>query len=79
MLKFLLYLFLIYLAYKLYRAITSARVIVKNYHYHDNRRSHREEKEGTMHIKENPAKKAGSSNNSLDDAGEYIDFEEVKD
>lgn len=77
MLRFLFLLLIVYFVYKMYRAFTTARVIVKNYHYHDNR-TQGSEPEGSMHIKENPAKKAGSQN-SLDSAGEYIDYEEVKD
>ncbi|MDX5321551.1 MAG: DUF4834 family protein [Bacteroidota bacterium] len=75
--KALLYLVLIYFAYKLYKAFSQARVIVKQYHYHDNRQFHKEE-EGKVTIKENPADKAGSQK-SLDHEGDYVDFEEVKD
>lgn len=75
--KILLYLVLIYFAYKLYRAFSQAKVIVKTYHYHDHRQAPKEE-EGKVTIKENPAKSAGSPK-SLKDDGEYVDYEEVKD
>jgi hypothetical protein len=76
--KTILYLVLIYFAYKLYRAFSQARVIVKTYHYHDHRQTSKEEAEGKVTIKENPAKGAGSQK-SLQNDGEYIDYEEIKD
>lgn len=76
--KVILYLVLIYFAYKLYKAFSQARVIVKTYHYHDNRQTAREEEEGKVTIKENPAKGAGSAK-SLKNDGDYIEYEEVKD
>lgn len=75
--KIILYLVLIYLAYKIYRAFSQAKVIVKSYHYHDNRQTTKEEEEGKVTIKENPAKGAGSKK-SLKDDGEYIEYEEIK-
>ncbi|MHB1276910.1 MAG: hypothetical protein ACYC1Q_00770 [Bacteroidia bacterium] len=74
--KIILYLVLIYIAYKLYRAFSQASVIVKTYHYHDHRQAPREE-EGKVTIKENPAKGAGSKK-SLTNDGDYIEYEEVK-
>ncbi len=78
MLKVIFYVVIIYFVYKLYKAFSQAKVIVKSFHYHDNRQqAPREEEEGKVTIKEKPAKGAGSQS-SLND-GEYVDFEEVKD
>ncbi len=78
MLKVIFYLVIIYFAYKLYKAFSQAKVIVKSFHYHDNRQqTGNQEEEGKVTIKENPAKGAGSQS-SLND-GEYVDYEEVKD
>ncbi len=75
--KIILYLVLIYIAYKVYRAFSQARVIVKTYHYHDHRQAPREEEEGKVTIKENPAKGAGSKKSLMND-GDYVEYEEVK-
>lgn len=78
MLKIIFYLVIIYLGYKLYKAFRQANVIIKSFHYHDNRQQmNKEEEEGKVSIKENPAKGAGSQS-SLND-GEYVDYEEIKD
>lgn len=78
MIKALIYLVVIYFAYKIYRAFSRAKVIVKQYHYHDNRQYTNPQEEGKVTIKENPASSAGS-HNSLENEGDYVDFEEVKD
>ncbi len=75
MIKILFYGAIVYLAYKIYQMLRNSRVEV---HYHDHRKYYSGEEETPE--KENPAgKKAGSSKNSLDKAGDYVDFEEVKD
>jgi|GEM_PF-2282291 len=78
MLKIIFYVVIIYFAYKLYKAFSKAKVIVKSFHEQGNRQeTSREEEEGKVTIKENPDKGSGS-HTSLDD-GEYVDYEEVKD
>lgn len=80
MLKFLLYIFLIYVAYKIFRAFSQAKFIVKSYRDHGNQQNHEEEEkeEGKVTIKKNPADEAGFQKYKNKD-GEYIDFEEVDD
>lgn len=75
MLKAIFYFILIYMAFRLYRAISKANVVYKSYHYHDNRKT---EKEGEVIIK-TPSGKKSQKQRSLDTDGDYIDYEEIKD
>lgn len=77
MLKALFYIAIIYFAYKLYRAFSQSKVIIKTYHYNDNRQYNKEEEEGKVTIKETPSEKSGT-HKSLDKSGEYVDYEEIK-
>ncbi|MBI1221905.1 MAG: DUF4834 family protein [Bacteroidetes bacterium] len=79
MIKAIIYVVVIYFIIKIYRAFSRAKVIVKQYHYHDNRQYNGTQEEGKVTLKENPAGKAGSSHKSLESEGDYVDFEEVKD
>ena len=71
--RFLFYLAVFYIIYKLVRMVLNSRVTINNYNYNDQR-----DREGDVHIKKDPSDKE-RSHNSLDGAGEYVDYEEVDD
>jgi len=76
--KFIFYLILFYIIYRFIRAIMRTRVVIKSFHYQDNRTYHGpQDPEGKVTIK-NPGnpKKPGQIS---PDSGEYVDYEEVKD
>ncbi len=72
--RFLFYLALFYVIYKLLRMALNSRVTVNNYNYTDNRETR--DTEGDVHIKKDPSGSERSTK-SLDDAGDYVDYEEV--
>jgi hypothetical protein len=75
--KFILYLFIFYVIYRLIRGLFRAQIVIKSFHYQDNRSYNEAQQEGKTTIK-NPGtpKKPGKISS---DAGEYIDYEELKD
>lgn len=76
--RFIFYLVVIYVIYKLITSLWRSRVEIKNFHYHDNRSYHDKDEEGKVHIKKDPSLREGSDKSS-NSSGEYVDFEEVKD
>ena len=78
MLKALFYIAVIYFAYKIYKAFSQAKVVIKTYNYTDNRQYQKEEEEGKVTIKTTGTEKPGTPK-SLDKSGDYVEYEEVKD
>jgi len=74
--RFLFYLAVFYLIYKLIRMVLNSKVTINNFNYNDQREP--KNQEGEVHIKKDPSK-GERSGNSLDGAGEYVDYEEVDD
>lgn len=75
MIKFLIYLFLLYFLFRfvfgvLFKGIIRAKVININHHY-----SNDKEAEGKLKVDQNSTKSSDRKDKNL---GEYVDYEEVK-
>lgn len=71
MLRFFAILIIFYFIIRFLRGLFQTNVIVKNYHYHDNKQDE-QKKEGDVKITGN-----SSQTHKSDDMGEYVDYEEV--
>lgn len=75
MLKAIFYLLLIYFGYKIYKAVSQTRVVIRNFNYYGNEQQRNSSNNDEININSQTQVKSRIDKNGK--KGEYVDFEEV--